>query len=153
MKVTAWRLFKERHRATAFTGVGARIYGGRWNSIGTAVVYASETRSLALLETLVHLNDARFLSHFLLAEVAFDSSLVIRVPAGELAGGGRGVPPPPRSRSIGDEWVRHGRSAVLMVPSAVVEDEHNFLLNPAHLDFAHVEFGTPRPFAIDPRLA
>ena len=52
----AWRIVKEKHAATAFDGEGARVYGGRWNSVGARVVYVSATKSLAALETLVHLN-------------------------------------------------------------------------------------------------
>lgn len=56
MKRRAWRIVKEKHAATAFSGEGARLYGGRWNSVGTSLVYTSGTKALAALESLVHLN-------------------------------------------------------------------------------------------------
>ena len=56
MTVVAWRIFKPKHEATAFTGEGARLYGGRWNSKGTSMVYAASSQSLAALELLVHLD-------------------------------------------------------------------------------------------------
>ncbi len=133
-------------------GEGARLYGGRWNGIGTAVVYASETRSLAVLETVVHLEQAEFLDRFRIAELSFDSSLVIELPRAALPRRWRADPPGRSVQSVGDAWVRNGESAVLKVPSVLVDDEHNFLINPAHADFAGVAIGRPRRCVIDPRL-
>ncbi len=59
MKITAWRIFKKKHRASAFAGEGARRFGGRWNSKGVAIIYTSGTVSLAVLEILVHLETPR----------------------------------------------------------------------------------------------
>ena len=153
MPVTAWRIFKPRHGRTAFTGEGARLYGGRWNSPGVAVVYTSQGLALAALEMLVHLHSEQVLERYRVAPVTFDSELVRDVDRARLPRNWRADPAPARLRAVGDRWVAGNESAVLRVPSAVVEGEFNFLLNPAHPDFARLVIGRPRAFRFDPRLA
>ena len=152
MIIAAWRLVKTRHLAGAFDGEGAREYGGRWNSPGMAVVYLAETLSLAALEVLVHLHDASPLPAYSAVPVHFDARLMWAVKLRDLPRDWRASPPPPELRAIGDAWVRAGKSAVLAVPSAVVETERIFLLNPAHPGFRRVHIGRPQPFAMDERL-
>lgn len=152
MLVAAWRLVKTRHRATAFDGEASREYGGRWNSPGVAVVYLAESLALAALEVLVHLHDAGPLSAYSALPVHFDARLMTSLPRRGLPRGWRASPPPPALRAVGDGWVRGGKSVVLAVPSAVVESERIFLLNPAHPAFRRVPIGLPHPFAMDERL-
>jgi RES domain-containing protein len=149
---TAWRIVKKRHAGTAFDGEGARLYGGRWNSPGTAVVYTSETRALALLEILVGIRSTKVLSAYVLIPIRFEDNLVTNVDAEQLAEDWRLSPPRPSSQHIGDLWIAEGRSAILRVPSVIVPDEFNFVLNPAHTDFSRVNLGEPRELNIDPRL-
>ena len=147
----AWRIVKARHAATAFTGEGAARTGGRWNSRGVPVVYTSSTKSLAALESLVHLNPpVRF--KYVAIRVKFDDALVETVPLKVLPPNWRVEPPPPSSQRIGDDWVLEGRSAVLALPSVIVSGEPNFLLNPAHPDFKRISIGKPERFTFDPRL-
>src|SRR5262245_10836793 len=138
---TAWRIFKPRHAATAFTGEGARLFGGRWNSKGVAVVYTSQSLALAALEMLVHLPSDLVLARYQVAPVTFDSDVVQSVDTAQLPRNWRADPPPARLRQIGDRWVAEGAAAVLRVPSAVIDTEFNFLLNPAHPDFANLTIG------------
>jgi RES domain-containing protein len=153
MLVTAWRIFKPRHAATAFTGEGARLFGGRWNNKGVAVVYTSQSLALAALEMLVHLHADLVLARYQVAAVTFDSEIVLPLDPGQLPRNWRADPPPARLRRIGDQWVAGGASAVLRVPSAVIDTEFNFLLNPAHPDFAKLIIGKPQNFKFDRRLA
>jgi RES domain-containing protein len=148
---TGWRIVKSRYAAAAFDGEGARLYGGRWNSPGTRMVYTSSTISLAVLEALVHLQEASLLSSYLLISVSFDDALVERLERSRLPDVWRTYPPPSELQRLGDEWVRSRRSAVLEVPSVIVERESNYLLNPAHPDFSLV-IGEPEPFTFDERL-
>jgi RES domain-containing protein len=147
----AWRIVKEKHAATAFSGDGAAKSGGRWNSRGVPVVYASGTRSLALLETLVHLNPP-VVFKYVVFRVQFDDALIERVPRNRLPVDWRLEPPPPSTKAVGDTWVREARSAVLELASVIVPGETNYLLNPAHPAFANISIGGPEPFAFDPRL-
>jgi RES domain-containing protein len=148
---TAWRLTKTRYLATAWDGEGARRTGGRWNSVGTPVVYASGTLSLALVETLVHLPSG-ILPAYSAQRADFDDSLVIVLADADVPSGWRGDPPPAATRAIGDEWAAAGRSAVLRVPSVVVPSEFNYVFNPRHPDFTRVAIGPPTRFPFDPRL-
>ena len=149
---TGWRIVKSRYASTAFDGEGARLYGGLWNSPGTRMVYTSSTISLAVLEVLVHLQEASILSSYSLISAGFDDVLVERLDRSMLPDGWRSYPAPSELQRIGDEWVRRQRSAVLEVPSVIVERESNYLLNPAHPDFSSVVIGGPEPFTFDERL-
>jgi RES domain-containing protein len=153
VSLSAWRIVKAEFSAGAFSGEGARLFGGRWNSKGTSIVYTAQSASLAALELLVHLQRQQLLEAYVVARVSFDEALAGAVEAVALPAGWQDDPPPPALRRIGDEWAAALRSAVLRVPSAVVEDEFNYLLNPAHPDFAGVAIDPFEPFRFDPRLA
>ena len=145
-----WRIVKEKHAATAFTGEGAAKTGGRWNSRGVFLVYTSATRSLAVLESLVHLNPpVRF--KYVAFPVRFDDALLEIFPLRNLPADWRTEPPPPTTKAIGDDWVKAARSAVLVLPSVITGDT-NYLLNPSHPDFKKITIGKPEPFVFDPRL-
>jgi RES domain-containing protein len=147
----AWRIVKEKHAASAFDGEGAWRYGGRWNSQGTRVVYASGTKALAALENLVHLNPPVSFTYVAIP-FAFEDALVEKFKLSDLPAEWTEEPPPPSTQVIGDQWVKEGRSAVLELPSVIIRDEPNYLLNPAHNDFKNIILGTPEPFSFDPRL-
>jgi RES domain-containing protein len=147
----AWRIVKAKHAAAAFSGKGAADFGGRWNSRGVAVVYASATKSLAALESLVHLNPpVRF--GLVAFRLQFEDVLVEKFSLKKLPAAWQVEPPSPSSQQIGDGWVRAARSAVLALPSAIIPSEFNFLVNPAHPDFKQILIGKPEPFTFDPRL-
>jgi len=151
MRQEAWRMVKEKHVATAFSGEGAAKTGGRWNSRGVAVVYTSATRSLAALETLVHLNPP-VMFNFRLIRLEFDESWIESIPLAALPSDWKLEPPPLSTRQVGDAWARSMRSAILAVPSVIIQGEMNFVLNPAHPDFNKITFDKPMPFTFDPRL-
>jgi RES domain-containing protein len=146
-----WRLTKTKHLATAWDGEGARRAGGRWNRVGVRVVYASATLSLALVETLVHLS-SRILPAYSAIPCEIDESLVDTVEEADLPPVWKDYPPPPEVQSIGDRWVVEARSAALRVPSVIVPSEFNYVLNPAHPDFARIRIGKALPFPFDARL-
>jgi len=150
--IRAYRILKRKFVDAAFSGEGARLYGGRWNSPGVAVVYTSSVISLAILEWRCHLTQWPAPPSVLI-EIEFDASLVwtpSRLPANWWL-----YPFPMANAAVGDHWVRSGRSAVLKLPSATVprdHEEYNYLLNPAHPDFGRIRMGRPRAFRMDPRL-
>ena len=150
--VMAWRIVKRKLARRAFNGEGARLYGGRWNSVGTAIVYTAESQSLAALEVVVHLDSSELLRHYVVFEVGIDESLIVRPGVAELPRNWKANPPPRKIQMIGDAWAAAGTSPVLQVPSAVLPAEHDFLLNPLHRDFARLVIGKPTPFRFDPRL-
>jgi RES domain-containing protein len=150
--VTAWRIYKPRHAATAFSGEGARRFGGRFNSKGVAVVYTSASVALATLEMLVHLQAADVLQTYALRSVRFDGALVTDLHPKNLPKNWRDSPPPARVQRLGDEWVAGKASVVLRVPSVVVPSEHNFLINPSHRDYRCLILGPEEPYRFDPRM-
>lgn len=149
--VQAWRIVKEVHAPTAFSGEGAMRTGGRWNSRGTRIVYASATQSLALLESLVHLNPAVMFRYAVIG-LEFPDNVLETLRHHELPEDWTTEPPANGTKRLGDAWVREGRSAVLAVPSVLVSSEINYLINPLHPDFAKIKLTAAVPFIVDPRL-
>jgi len=148
----AFRLVKHKHAARSLDGEGARLLGGRWNQPGVAVVYASESLSLAALELLVHLEGGAPLQHYVFCRLEFPEAAIEELPVRRLSSRWRMSPPPPALQEIGTRWARSGRSAVLRVPSAVIPQESNFLLNPVHPSFRRFARTAPEAFDFDPRL-
>lgn len=148
----AWRLVKHRYLAHAWDGEGAREFGGRWNSSGVPVVYASETLALALLEMLVRLQSANVLHEYSAVRCEFNEALVQSVDAAGLPAGWQRSPAPPELAAIGDDWVTRGTTPVLRAPSVIVPVEHNYLFNPLHPEFGAIRRGEPIRFPIDRRL-
>jgi RES domain-containing protein len=149
----SWRITKAKYAATAFDGEGARASGGRWNSPGIRIIYTAESRSLATLEILVHLNNSLLLSKYVLIPVDFPAESVMTLDVGSLPTNWRSYPSPPELQQLGDEWAKGQNSVVLQVPSIVVDGESNFLLNPDHPEFpSKVVVSSPQPFELDLRL-
>jgi len=148
----AWRIVKAKYAAGAFTGEGARLYGGRWNSPGVPVVYTAANQSLAVLEVLVGLEDVSALPRFVLFKVEFGEELAETLADGDLPRDWRANPPPRSTQRLGDAWAVGARSVALSVPSAVVPAERVYLLNPRHPDFGALAIEGPYPYAFDPRL-
>lgn len=139
--------------AGAFDGRGAALNPGRWNKAGVAVVYTAESRSLASLEVLAHTEDIQLLAAIRWATIPVYIDEPFIEIADPLPDDWRQLPTPPSARELGSRWVAQSRSAVLRVPSIVVDGEFNYLLNPRHPDFARLELGEPRAFSFDPRLS
>jgi RES domain-containing protein len=150
LKITAWRIVLAKRVASAFSGEGARLNGGRWNNKGTAMVYTAGSISLASMEILVNLPSPMLLARFVRIPVEFDEALVNEVR--DLPCGWQRRPAGPKTKTIGDHWAAERRSAVLKVPSVVVPEEFNFLLNPSHPDWDHIHIKAPVVYPFDPRL-
>ncbi len=151
--IRVWRLCQAAHRAEAFTGEGARRYGGRWNHKGRPAVYTAATQSLAALEVLVHADSDLMPNDFLVfaVDIPADSALE-RLTPDDLPTGWREAYPPETCQTLGDAWLAQGRSAVLAVPSAIIPTETDYLLNPRHPDFTRLLVHSPEPFVFDQRL-
>ena len=147
---TGWRLVPESQAATPFDGEGARLYGGRWNSAGVPMVYASEHQSLAALELRVHIDRTRML--YKCFAFQFDEHLMEVFRFGALPKDWMEEPPPPSLQLLGDNWVKSGASVILAVPSVIIPKELNYLINPNHADFAKLKIQKPTDSAFDQRL-
>jgi RES domain-containing protein len=146
-----WRLTTARFADTAFTGDGARRYGGRWHPKGVAVVYTAGSLSLALLELLVQ--DQPLRARYVAIPVDIPNDLAIgRITPDELPADWREPAAREVLRRIGADWLAGQESAVLAVPSAVIPIETNYLLNPGHRDFGRIVVGDSEEVVTDLRL-
>ncbi|HRD35263.1 MAG TPA: RES domain-containing protein [Rhodocyclaceae bacterium] len=147
----AWRITTERFADTAFSGEGARLFGGRWNPKGSAMIYTAESRALALLEMLVQDDPLR--ARYVLIPAAIPDALDITTyPDRDLPPDWRSLSSRDALQAIGRAWLHARTSAVLAVPSAVLPAERNYLINPAHRDFPMIQLGEPEPLELDLRL-
>jgi RES domain-containing protein len=139
--VLAWRLCRAPFADLA--GDGARRYGGRWNRPGRPVDYAASSAALAVLEVRVHLD--------LSPDLLPDDYLLLTIDLRDLAIE-EVVALPVDPAAFGDAWLGEQRSPVLQVPSLIVPESPNLLLNPAHPAAARASVIARRPFVFDPRL-
>jgi len=152
VSLIVWRIIQRKFATSAFTGDGARRFGGRWNSPGRAVVYTTQSLSLAALEILVHVDSEKLLDDYATIPVTIDERLITTVRESSVPNNWQAYPAPKATRTIGDEWLARGDSVVLQVPSAVISAESNFLINPSHKGFRKLRIGKLRRFRFDPRL-
>lgn len=151
--IRAFLLCKTRYLGTAFSGEGARLSGGRWNSPGLAMVYTSSSLSLASLEVMVRLEDPdAFKRLFSWLPLEIPEDLVERLDPAQLPANWNTDETNSMSQSVGDVWLRSNRTAVLAVPSVVTPGERNYLLNPVHSGFSEIKIGKAESFLPDPRL-
>jgi RES domain-containing protein len=135
------------------TGIGAKLYGGRWNHQGTALIYTSETRALATIEYLVHVSMVNVPKNLSMAilEVPDDPAAEMISPE-SLPRNWRDFPALPELADFGTQWAQSERSLLLAVPSAVVTQEHNILINPLHPEMARVVLRNVENYEMDTRL-
>ena len=146
-----WRIARRPH-ALDRTGTGARAAGGRWNQPGTAVIYAGGTIAIAALERFVHLAGV-VPADLVLVRVELPARHSAERPRrADLPRGWDLVPAGPASMAFGTAWAQERRSLVLHVPSALVPEEDNALLNPGHAEFAGVAMAIERDFSYDARM-
>lgn len=149
--MVVWRLALKKHAAP--DGEGARRYGGRWNKSGTPVVYTSGTLSLAALEYLVHVDSDILPDGLVSIRATIPDSLKIELlETSNLPVEWKDRIIPVGLQQLGTDWANNGKSAVLKVPSVVIEHEFNYVLNPRHPEFSKITWGPPVGFCFDPRL-
>ena len=149
--LTVWRLVTARFTQTAFSGDGAKRYGGRWNRKGVPMVYTSGSQALAMLEMVVQDNSLRARYMVIPAEIP-QRIAIERLFPDDLPPDWRDVAAREQLQAIGTAWARELRSAVMAVPSAVVPAELNYLLNPLHPAFSRIRIGEPEELVTDLRL-
>jgi RES domain-containing protein len=148
-----WRLCRREHSRDPFGGRGGLYVAGRWHPRGRRVVYASSTLSLAALEILGHVDKDLVPPDLVSLEVEIPEILEIeRIDPTALPADWRTYPAPPALQSLGAEWIDRGEAAVLEVPSAVIPQESNYLLNPSHAGAGRIRAVRTEEFFFDPRL-
>ena len=146
-----WRIVKRRLESSAFDGEGARLHGGRWNTPGNRMVYAASSRSLAILEIMVNVPSPKLLQKYTIFSIEFPEKFVNVLDLKLLPTNWRKSPAPSKLQEIGDKWIASKDSVVLAVPSTIVPDEPNYLIDPAHPDFSSLILNKRR-FVFDDRL-
>ncbi len=146
-----WRLFPERFRDSAFTGVGGLYAARRWNHLGTPMVYTATSRALAALEFFVNLEPNEAPDDLVMAEAAVPDEFIETLDLKQLPRNWRSLDNE-RCRDLGTAWAAGLRSLALKVPSVVVDGDWNVLLNPKHPQFAKVAIGSAKPFRFDERM-
>jgi len=131
--------------------MGASIYGGRWNHKGTPVIYAAQSRALCALEVLA--NAGELASDYVVTPIEVPDDVAVTTRSiGTLPNAWDSGQPTNASRAIGSDWINALTSAVLVVPSAIIPQEYNYVLNPRHPDFSRMRFLRAEPFRFDDRL-
>lgn len=141
-----------RKYAQDLSGEGARLYGGRWNHVGTPCLYTAENRALAILEYSVNVDlhlVPRALS-LVQIEVSEDSVTICNIP--ELPGNWREAPAPAHTQDFGTRLLQTRQTLLIRMPSTIVPQEYNYLVNPLHRAFATVKIIGEEDFVYDPRI-
>ncbi len=157
MSHSTWRIATDTpaYEADDLSGAGAKTTGGRWNEAGVPVVYASETRALSCLETVVHSNSGGLPLNRYLVSITIPDDVWIHARRESSASLGVGWDAEPAGRTsinLGSDWVRSRTSALLIVPSVIVPEELNVLINPEHPDSARITAAKTRRWLYDQRL-
>ena len=146
-----YRLAKEKY-ADDLSGIGARLYGGRWNSKGQPAIYMASSKALALLEVLVHLPPLIEPKNYFCTEIELPENSITEVTISDLPHNWADMQSPPALKSIGDEFLRQNKYLLLKVPSAIVPAEYNYLLNVQHPGMKNVRVIKKELFNFDKRL-
>lgn len=150
-----YRIERQKYLSTTLSGIGAsRSSDFRWNSLNTHIVYTAESRALAMLEVSVHLDLSEDLPNdrYLVEIFIPDDLLILELQTEDLPAGWDSKPPLGFTQSIGDAFVERNEAAVLCVPSAIIHQEHNYLINPRHSDSSRIAVLDTNPFGFDQRL-
>lgn len=153
--IRVWRIATDTPDYTAddLSGAGAKLSGGRWNRPGTAMLYCASNIALAMLETFIHLKASglplnRYLVEVRIPDAVGNNAHDVRTPPV----GWDPIPTGKISLDAGDDWLKANGSALMIVPSVIVSEECDVLINPLHPDAQHIEAGKVRNWTCDPRL-
>ncbi len=147
-----WRICRSRYADEAFTGEGARLFGGRWNNRGTRMIYTSTSLALAAMEAFVNLEPNLHPDDLVFLEAELpDTCSIEQIVAASLPTKWRSEDSE-QLRCLGEAWIQRGKSVALRVPSAVIPTEWNVLLNPVHKEIEKLQVQPPLPFEFDVRM-
>jgi RES domain-containing protein len=147
-----WRITNHQFIESSFTGNGAEQYGGRFNPQGKKAVYTSEHLSLSVLEMLVQVNNREHLKNHYCIPYRLDEKYIKTLKSNELPEGWDALPYNSVSQEFGYQWLESKTSVALRVPSIVIPQEYNLILNPDHKDFSKLKIGDPIPIPLDRRI-
>jgi RES domain-containing protein len=144
-----YRIAKARYK-NDISGIGAKLYGSRWNAIGVPMLYAAESISLAVLETLVHLQEPEIPTEYWLLKIQVPDQEITVIELSRLKK--KWQEDESYTQFIGSEFIKNNQSSILKVPSAVIPEEFNYLVNPLHKNFNKTQILQTAAFNFDTRL-
>lgn len=151
-----YRLTQKKYSDTPFSPLGAKLFGGRWNSKGTEALYFSESESLCALEVFVHVNnDPNIITLYDLYRINIPDELVVKLDKEDLPPSWRDIPAGEPTQEIGDQFLNmvEPQFAALQVPSIISPRDHNYVVNPKHPAItAILELHEKLEFEFDPRI-
>jgi RES domain-containing protein len=147
-----FRLAREKH-ALPLSGIGAAMYGARWNPIGIELIYTAQNRSLAMAEVAVHLTLATLPDDYVMLTINIPTTLKIkRIKEDSLPLGWQEFPHPLATQNVGRDFVLENKYCVLQIPSAVTKGDYNLLINPNHKEFSKITIKAIEKFPFDRRI-
>lgn len=133
------------------SGEGARLHGGRWNHIETPCLYTSHSRSLAVLELSVNVSTASVLQYLSMVEIEIsDDMLILDIAA--LPANWREAPAPASTKDFGTDLLNKNQHVIIKVPSSVIPEEFNYLMNPKHARAGECRIIEVKDFVYDIRI-
>jgi len=151
-----FRICKKEHGRTgeqAMSGEGGLHGSARWHTRGHRIIYTATSTPLATLEIAVNLKQPKVIPDYVMLEVDVPDDRIITLRASALPAGWDVRDSEPNvSRAIGDLWLDNEVSLALQIPSVVIANQYNVLINPRHPNFDQVTFADPVPFPFDPRI-
>lgn len=138
--------------ANDLTGEGARLYGGRWNNKLIPCIYTAESRALAVLEYTVNVNIDDIPRALSFAIIDIPDKNILKLTEEGLPGNWKQSPAPSSTRQFGSRLLTESQTAVIKIPSAVIPEEFNYILNPAHPDSKNFKILDVQDFVFDVRI-
>lgn len=150
--MVVYRIAKKKY-IRDLSGTGARLSGGRWNNKGAGILYASESRALAIVETLVHVGLGILPKNMSIVSIQIRKGITPKeISTSDLPDNWRAYPSLPEVADIGTKWALSNETLLLRVPSAVTPHEFNILINPSHPDMNRVKISNIEDYKLDDRL-
>lgn len=146
-----WRIAQRKYALERLCA-GSALYGGRWNPVGLPALYCGASIAICALEKFVHVGSAPLPPLVLVAVNIPDHSNIFTPAMTQLPSDWNELPTSVSAQILGREWLERGEALAMRVPSAVLPEESNVILNPRHPDFQHVELTVIRPFSFDQRM-
>jgi len=146
-----YRLTKEKYK-DQLSGIGAEKNGGRWNNKGRSIIYTAESRALCTTEIAVHTPLGILPMDYYLQSIEIPDLKMLEVSKSKLDPSWNNFPHEVSTKAVGDQFIEENKFLVIKVPSAVIQDEFNYLINPSHKSFAKVKLTKVERFQFDKRL-
>ncbi|MEJ7627065.1 MAG: RES family NAD+ phosphorylase [Ferruginibacter sp.] len=147
--MTIYRLSIEQYKDD-LSGTGAKLFGGRWNNTGIPALYATENISLAVLEILVRTSVNFIPLHYYLLKLDLPAESITALNKNKLKKDWKADVG--YTQFIGSEFIRSNKALVMKLPSAIVDEEHNFIINTVHPGFKKIKITSSKKFSFDKRL-